>query len=472
MNNEETIKIEEAIELLRTKQFVGLKEKLASMNPADIALLFEELSVSELIGVYRLLPKDLASDTFIEMDSDHQETLIHSFSDSELQEVLSELYLDDTVDIIEEMPANVVKRILRSSDSDTRKMINEILKYPEDSAGSIMTIEYVSLKKDMTVRDALTRIRKVGVDKETIYTCYVTDANNRLIGLVTAKTLLLSDENETIENIREKNVIYVNTLMDKEEVARYFDKYHFMAIPVTDDEDRLVGIVTFDDAIEVITDEATEDIEMMAGITPGEKPYLKTGVFEIWKNRIPWLLILMISSAFTCSIISSFEHALSVCVILTAYIPMIMGTGGNSGGQSSVTIIRSLSLNDISIGDIWKILWKEIRVAFFCGITLAVANFIKMMIFDRADIYESVSANSSLVASMGMNQAVALVALVVCVTMVLTVVIAKIVGCSLPIIAKRIGFDPAVMASPFVTTIVDAISLVVYFKIATMVLGI
>ena len=473
MNNEEIFTPEDIVQLLEGKKYVELKHILSEMNSADIAALFEELSVSELVVVYRLLPKDLAADTFVEMEPDNQETLLHSFSDSELKEVMDELYLDDTVDIIEEMPANVVKRILRSTDADTRSKINQILRYPEDSAGSIMTIEFVRLKKNMTVSEALTRIRRTGVDKETIYTCYVTEeSNNKLIGLVTAKALLLAGEDEIIGDIMETNVIYVNTHQDKEEVASFFDKYHFLAIPVVDEEGRLVGIVTVDDAIEVITDEATEDIELMAAIIPGEKPYLKTGIFETWKNRIPWLMLLMLSSAFTGKIISSFESALSACVILTAYIPMLMGTGGNSGGQSSVTIIRALSLNDVSMGDIFKILWKEPRVALVCGITLGIANFAKMMIFDRGDIVASIGEGAVLLANVPSIQAEMLVSLTVCIALVVTVFCAKVVGAALPVLVKRVGLDPAVMASPIVTTLVDAISLLVYFQIASMLLGI
>ena len=473
MNNEEIFTHEDITDLLGEKKYVELKNILSEMNSADIAAIFEELSVNELVVVYRLLPKDLAADTFVEMEPDNQETLLHSFSDSELKEVMDELYLDDTVDIIEEMPANVVKRILRNTDADTRKKINQILKYPEDSAGSIMTIEFVRLKKNMTVSEALTRIRRTGVDKETIYTCYVTEeSNNKLIGLVTAKALLLANEDDIISEIMETNIIYVNTHQDKEEVAGFFDKYHFLAIPVVDEEGRLVGIVTVDDAIEVITDEATEDIELMAAIIPGEKPYLKTGVFETFKSRIPWLLLLMLSSTFTGKIISSFESALSACVVLTAYIPMLMGTGGNSGGQSSVTIIRALSLNDVEMKDILKILWKETRVALFCGITLGVANFVKMIVFDRGDIVASIGDGSGMLANLPHIQAAMLVSMVVCIALVVTVFCAKVVGAALPIIVKRFGLDPAVMASPFVTTIVDAISLLVYFRIATLVLGI
>lgn len=470
LNENEVNVYEYVAKLLRNKEYLTLKKVLEELNPADIAIIFEDLSLNELIILFRLLPKDLAADTFVEMESDHQEALIRSFSDAELREVLDELYLDDTVDIIEEMPANVVKKILRNTDITTRKNINELLKYPEDSAGSIMTIEFVSLRKNMTVSEALTRIRRTGVDKETIYTCYVTEQNNKLIGIVTAKILLLANEDDVIEDIMETNIIFVNTHDDKEEVASLIDKYHFLAIPVTDDEQRLVGIVTVDDAIEVMTDEATEDIEKMAAITPGEKPYLKTGIFETYFSRVPWLLILMISAAFTQSVISSFEGALSACVVLTAYIPMIMSTGGNSGSQSSVSIIRALSLNDVEMSDILRILWKELRVSILCGVTLAIANFVKMMIFDKGSIIESISMGSGWISTVPPVYCAMLVSIVVCITIIITVFFAKIVGCSLPILAKRLGFDPAVMANPFITTIVDAISLIVYFMVATRML--
>ena len=451
MNFDELTVQEMALELLKNKQFVKLKELLNTMNPADIALFLSELSNDELVIAFRITPKDLAADTFVEMDSEQQQQLIQSFTDKELKEVVDELYLDDAVDIVEEMPANVVKRILRAADTDTRKMINNLLKYPDDSAGSIMTIEYVRLKKDMSVNDAIRRIRETGVDKETIYTCYVTDNNNKLIGLVSAKTLLLAKENDIIEDIMEVNPIYVTTLEDKEVVANAFDKYNFMALPVVDEDQRLVGIVTFDDAIDVLQDEVTEDIEKMAAILPTDKPYMRTGIFETYRKRIPWLLLLMVSATFTGMIINSFESALQAHVILTAFIPMLMDTGGNSGSQASVTIIRGLSLNEIEYRDVLRVVWKEIRVAVLCGITLAAVNFLKCMYID--DVGLSVSVVISL-------------------TLVFTIFIAKVVGCTLPITAKKIGFDPAVMASPFITTIVDALSLMVYFKIASMYLGI
>lgn len=434
--------------LLEEKKYASLRDILSTMNPSDIAALFANIKESKLPLLFRLLPKELAAETFVEMDPDEQEILIRGFSDSELKEVLDELYVDDAVDLVEEMPANVVKRILRQADPDMRKMINEILNYPEDSAGSIMTTEYVSLRPQMTVEEAIKHIRRTGVDKETIYTCYVTDKNRKLIGMVSAKTLLLSEEDSILQDIMESNVISVNTLTDQEEIAQMFYKYNFMAMPVVDGENRLVGIITFDDAIEVMQEEATEDIEKMAAIMPSDKPYLKTSVFEIWKNRIPWLLLLMISATFTGMIITSFEEALAAQVVLTAFIPMLMDTGGNSGSQSSVTVIRGISLNEIQFSDIFRVMWKEVRVAILCGFTLAIANFAKLMLFDRVGLQVSI---------------------VVCLTLVLTVFIAKLVGCTLPMIAKKIGFDPAVMASPFITTIVDAISLLIYFQVASLI---
>ena len=451
----ENIELQELLELLKKKCYAQLREKLERMNPSDIGETFEELYDGSLIAkeelpvLFRILPKESAADAFVEMSGDMQEILIQAFSDKELREVMDDLFLDDTVDIIEEMPAIVVKRILKNIDPATRKTINQVLNYPEDSAGSLMTIEYVSLKKDTTVREAFAHIRKTGVDKETIYTCYVTDPNRKLIGLVTVRELLLADYEDRVSEIMETNIISVTTLDDQEEVAQLFNKYNFYALPVVDREDRLVGIITVDDVLEVMEEEATEDIEKMAAITPSDKPYLKTGVIETWKNRIPWLLILMISATFTGMIITSFEDALSASVALTAFIPMLMDTGGNSGSQASVTIIRGLSLNDIELSDIFRVIWKEARVALLCGLTLAAANFLKLLMLDRVGLA---------------------VAFVVCSTLVVTVFIAKLVGCTLPLLAKRAGFDPAVMASPFITTIVDAISLIVYFQIATAVL--
>ncbi|MBQ3921097.1 MAG: magnesium transporter [Firmicutes bacterium] len=449
------------LEKLRSKNFPQLREVLDSLNPADIAEIFTDLSDDDEIKeedvavLFRILPKDLAADTFVEMDSDMQEGLIKSFSDKELKEVVEDIYLDDTVDIIEEMPANVVDRILRNVDSATRKSINQILNYPEDSVGSIMTIEYITLRPEFTVRDAFAHIRQVGSDKETINNCYVT-SQKKLVGIVSVRDLLLADYDDTIESIMETNVISVMTLDDRETAAQMFNKYDFTAIPVVDKDDRMVGIVTIDDAIDVLTEEATEDIEKMAAITPSEHPYLKASAFETWKQRIPWLLLLMISATFTGIIISNYENALAAQVVLTAFIPMIMDTGGNSGSQASVTVIRSISLGDVDISDILTVIWKEIRVAVLCGATLAAVAFGKIMLVDRL--------------MMGNDDITVLVAAVICLTLLFTVILAKIVGCSLPLIAKRLGFDPAVMASPFITTIVDALSLTIYMKLATMIL--
>lgn len=443
--------LDKILELLENKDFPQLGNLLKDMNPADVAELFEDLPREKMALVFRLLPKELAADAFAYMNPDEQTVLVEAFGDKELHDVVNELYVDDAADMIEEMPANLVKRILRHTDAETRVLINQILNYPKDSAGSIMTMEYVDLKRGMTVEEAFDRIRAIGVEKETVYTCYVTDSRRKLKGIVTVKDLLLAPKNELIRNIMETNIIYVSTHTDKEEVASLFGKYDFLAVPVVDNEERLVGIVTVDDAIDVIQDEATEDIEMMAAITPTDKPYMKTGVFATWKKRIPWLLLLMISATFTGSIITSFEDALSASIVLTGFIPMLMDTGGNAGSQASVSIIRGLSLGEIEYKDIGRILWKEARVAFLCGVSLAVANFVKLLLIDRVTIP---------------------VAIVVCSTLVVTVLAAKLVGCSLPVLAKRIGFDPAVMASPFITTIVDALSLLIYFRIACAVLHI
>lgn len=448
-------------ELLRSKQYAQLRQLLDTLNPADIAETAEDLMDEECITheelplLFRILPKELAADTFIEMNPDMQELLIRSFSDKELELVLEDMYLDDTVDIIEEMPANVVSRILRSVDSATRKNINQILKYPEDSAGSIMTIEYVDLRRDLTVREAFAHIRASGVDKETIYTCYVTD-RKKLIGTVSVRELLLADYDDKLEDIMEENVISVYTTDDKEVVAQMFDKYDFTAIPVVDNEKRLVGIVTVDDAIDVITEEATEDIEKMAALIPSEHPYLRSGVFEIFKQRIPWLLLLMVSATFTGIIITSFETALAAQVALVGFIPMLMDTGGNSGSQASVTVIRGLSVGDIEFSDLVEVVLKEIRIAALCGISLAAVSFVKIILVDRMLLG---------------NEGVSIpVAATVCLSLVLTVMIAKMIGCSLPMLAKKLGFDPAVMASPIITTIVDALSLMIYMNFASVIL--
>lgn len=437
--------------LVEGKKYSAARDVLETMRAADIAAMLEESEPEVVPLLFRLLPKELAADTFVEMDEDQQQLLIQSFSDSELKEVVDELYMDDAVDLVGEMPANVVMRILRQADPEMRKMINEILKYPEDSAGSIMTTEYVSLRPNMTVEDAIKRIRRTGIDKETINTCYVTTDDRRLLGIVTVRALLLNEESSLMEEIMTDDVIKALTTDDRETVAMNFTKYDLSAMPVVDDENRLVGIVTVDDVMDVMQEETTEDIEKMAAITPLDKPYLKTNVFNTYKSRIPWLLLLMISATFTGLIITKFENALASQIALVACIPMLMDTGGNCGSQASVTVIRGISIGEIEFKDILRIIWKEIRVALLVGLTLALTNFIKLMFVDRVGI---------------------MVASVVCLTLVVSVIVAKLVGCSLPMFASKLGFDPAVMASPFITTIVDATSLIIYFEIASIVLKI
>ncbi|MGN0493672.1 MAG: magnesium transporter [Acutalibacteraceae bacterium] len=451
---------EEIFELIEGKKYARLRELLSDMNPADIAQILEEIPEKELPVIFRILPKELAAEVFVEMDSEMQQLLIEAFSDRELREVMDELFMDDTVDIIDEMPATVAKRILRQTDANTRKMINQLLAYPDDSAGSIMTTEYVDLKKTMTVDEAFDRIREVGLDTETIYTCYVIDAGRHLLGIVTVKDLLLNPKSRVLSEIMDENIIFANTLDDKEEVAGQFEKYDLMALPVVDKENRLVGIVTVDDAIDVIQEEATEDIEKMAAILPSDKTYFRTGIIATFKARIPWLMLLMISATFTGAIISSFESKLTIFPALIAFIPMLMDTGGNSGSQSSVTIIRGISLGDIEFRDIFRVIWKEVRVALCCSTALAVVNFIKLWLVDYLLLH-----------TFDAGKQIPEIA-VVCITLFFTVIVAKFIGCVLPILAKRIGFDPAVMASPFITTLVDAISLFIYFRIAILFLGI
>ncbi len=445
------------IELLEDKKFNELKNILSELNSADIGEYFEAVPLGQLVVVFRLLPKELAAEVFVEMESDRQMTLISAFTDKELTAVLDELFVDDFADIVEEMPAVVAKRMLKNADAETRKAVNQILAYPEDSAGSIMTTEYVDLKKGMTVSAAFDRIRRTGLDKETIYTCYVTDSKRRLMGVVSARQLMLSEGDVLISDIMEDEPIFAYTGDDKESVANMFDKYDMLALPIVDNEKRLIGIVTVDDAIDVLQEEVTEDIEKMAAILPTEKPYLRMGVLELFRSRILWLLILMVSATFTGMIITSFEEALASCVVLTAFMPMLMNTGGNSGSQASVTVIRALSLGEVELSDIFKIIYKELRISLLCGATLALLNFLKMWLFDML-----------LLGTDGLTVAVVAV---VNATLFITVVIAKLVGCSLPIIAKKLKLDPAVMASPFITTVVDAISLIVYFTIASVILG-
>ncbi len=446
---------EYAVQLLQEKKFAQLKKELQEMNPADIASLVEEMDEVDEFGereltlLYRILPKEMAADVFTYMDSGMQKVLINAFSDKELRDVIDELYIDDTVDIIEEMPANVVSRILKNTDADTRKQINQLLNYPKDSAGSVMTTEFVYLKKDSTVKEAFDQIRRIGLVKETVYTCYVTE-NRRLLGVVTVLDMLVADYETHIEDIMETNVISVNTHDDQETAAQMLSKYDLAAIPVVDGDNRLVGIVTFDDAMDVIRDEDTEDIEKMAAMLPSDRPYMKQSILQIWKQRIPWLILLMVSATFTGMILSKFEDALSVVPALTIFIPMLMDTGGNSGGQASVTIIRGLSLNEIHFRDIFKVMWKELRVGILCAATIAAVVFVKVIFIDQKG---------------------ASIAAVVAITIFFVIVIAKLVGCTLPMLAKKIGFDPAVMASPFITTIVDALSLLVYFAIASRILN-
>ncbi len=447
--------LDQLIELVQERKFRALREILTEMNEVDIAEFLDELDVEQEILVFRLLPKDLAAEVFSYLEED-QEKLIGALSDKELREVLDELYLDDTVDLIEDLPANMVSRILRNTDASTRSQINKLLNYPKDSAGSLMTTEFVYLHPNNTVEESFARIRKVGLDKETVYTCYVTKSRV-LLGVVTVKRLLMSTYETRISDIMETNVLSVTTHEDKEDVAQMFSKYDLTALPVVDGEDRLVGIITVDDAMDVMEEEATEDFEKMAAILPSDKPYLRTGVFETWKARIPWLMLLMLSATFTGLIITGFESALAACVILTSFIPMLSGTGGNSGSQSSVAVIRALSLGEVEFSDVLAVVWKEIRVALLCGACLGGANFVKMLLVDRWMMHNP--------------DVTVAVAAVVCLTLMLTVVCAKIVGCLLPMAAEKVGIDPAVMAAPFITTVVDALSLLIYFTIATRILG-
>ncbi len=447
------------LKMLDEKKYATMRDILVVMNPSDIAAIFDDLEDHQIPIVFRLLPKEQAAETFVEMELDAQELLIRGFSDNELREVLSELYADDAADIVEEMPANVVKRILKNADPEMRNTINQLLRYPEYSAGSLMTTEYVSLRPSMTVEEAILRIRRQGVDKETIYTCYVTAPDRKLLGLVTVKDLLLADDDELkIEDLMITNLISVTTHTDQEEVAHMFSKYNFLALPVVDTENRMVGIVTFDDAMDVLEEETTEDMEIMSGMLPSEKSYLRSNPLDLFKNRIPWLMLLMVSATFTGLIITGFEDALASVVVLTAFIPMLMGTGGNSGSQSSVTVIRALSLGELEFRDIGRVILKELGTALLCGIALAAVCFIKIYLVDTL-----LFANPDI--TLRVN-------LVVCLALAVTVVIAKSVGCILPMVAKVLHADPAVMASPFITTIVDAVSLLVYFLFAKMLLPI
>ena len=437
--------------LLEDKKYNSARDVLITMEPVDIAALFEEVPPELWTRLFRLLPKDAAAPVFVELDPEKQAEIIRGYSETDIRTLLDELYVDDAADLIEEMPANVVEKILKSASPDMRRSINEILKYPESSTGSIMTTEFVAFHPDITLRNAIEEIRKSGVDKETIYTCYVIDRERHLIGCISARTLLTGDESKTVGELMDPNVISCNTLDDREETARAIGKYGFLALPVCDAEKRLVGIVTVDDAIDVMQTETSEDISKMAAVTPADKPYLKRSVFELYKSRIPWLLLLMISATLTGGIISSFEDALGKMVILTAFIPMLMDTGGNAGGQASVTIIRALSLDEVRFGNLPAVIWKELRVSVMAAVTLAAASFAKICLIDRPENIW--------------------VSLTVCLTLAAIVVLAKLIGCTLPILAKKIGLDPAVVASPFITTIVDAVALLVYFALASALLG-
>lgn len=433
-------------DLLNEKQYHQIREILKDLNEADIAEIIETIENKEdVVRIFRLLPKDNAAEVFSYIPVDYEQMIIESLTNREIGQIMNDLYSDDAVDMLEEMPANVVKKVLAATDRETRRDINSLLKYPEDSAGSIMTVEYVDLRGYMSVSDAIERIRDIGIDKETINNCYVTDAQKHLLGIITLREIVLANSDDNIKDLMEDNIITVHTLDDQEEVAKQFQKYDFAAMPVVDNENRLVGIITVDDVMDIIEEEATEDIEMMAAITPTDQPYMKTSVWDTYKKRIPWLLLLMISASITGKIIQGFEDALSTCVILTAFIPMLMDTGGNCGSQASVSVIRALSLDEVEFKELPLVIWKELKVSIMIGATLSIANFLKIMLID---------------------QTTTMVALVVCLTLFMTVIAAKFVGCSLPVIASKIGFDPAVMASPFITTIVDALSLIVYFNIA------
>jgi len=450
---------EEILKLLEERNFAVLKPLVASMNAIDLAEVFESTETdTQKLLLFRIMPKDLAAETFVEMDSDVQEKLIHKLNDKELKAVMDELFLDDTVDLIEEMPASVVKRVLAQSDNETRAYINQLLKYPKDSAGSIMTIEFVSLRPMMTVDEAFERIRRIAIDKETIYTCYVTDPTNKLMGLVTAKDLMLAQKTALISDIMNDNVIYAHTEDDKEAVARMISDYGFLALPIVDREMRLVGIVTVDDAMDVLQEENTEDIAKMAAVTPTDKPYLKTSIWRICLNRLPWLLLLLVSSTFSGLIISANESTLNMPIygiVLTACMPMLMGTGGNAGSQASAMIIRGLAIGEVEFSDFWKVVWKEIRVSVLMGVFLSIACFAKVMLIDKLYLVDNGT----------------LVGLVISLSMLATIIIAKLIGSILPLLAQKCRLDPAVVASPFITTMVDVLSLTIYCAFAVAMLG-
>ena len=450
MDNENERIEDELLRLVEEKKFRELKSRLVEMNEVDIASFMEELDSEKTVVVFRMLPKELATDVFAELEPEQQQQIVTSITDYELGAIINDLYVDDAVDMLEELPANVVKRVLKNSNPEQRKLLNQFLKYPEDSAGSVMTAEFVNLKKNMTVADAFEYIRRHGVDKETIYTCYVTDDTRRLQGVVTVKDLLMSSYETKIDDIMDDNVIKVTTTEDQEEVANLFNEYNLLALPVVDNEERLVGIITVDDVMDVMEAEATEDIEKMAAIIPSEKPYLKTGVLTLARNRIPWLLVLMFSSMITGNILLRYENAFAAIPLLVTFVPMLMDTGGNSGSQASTMIIRGMAIGDIELSDVAKVVWKELRVGMLCGAVLAMANFVRLMI--------QYPGNT-------------MICLTVVLSVFFTVISAKTIGCSLPILAKAVHLDPALIASPMLTTIVDAASLTIYFTFATWILG-
>lgn len=438
------------LDLIDEKKFIEARNELKNKNVVDIASLFEEMSKENVVKIFRVLPKDIAADVFSYMEHEQKLYIIDSLTDTEVSNIIDELFIDDTVDFLEELPANVVKRVLKNTNADTRKIINQLLKYPDSSAGSIMTIEYADLKKEMTVEEAIKHIKKIGVDKETINTCYVVGNNRLLEGIVSIRKLILSDSNILIKDIMNKDMISVTTLDDQENIADLFKKYDLLSIPVTDNEKKLVGIITIDDIVDIIDQENTEDFQKMAAMAPSDEEYLKTSVWNLAKHRIVWLLVLMISATFTGNIIKKFEDILQSVVILAAFIPMLMDTGGNAGSQSSTLVIRGLALGDITLKDVLKVLSKEFRVSSIVGLVLALVNFIRVYYFEKTDLYISIT---------------------VCVTLFFTIVLAKIVGGTLPIAAKKLKLDPAIMASPLITTIVDAVALVLYFSMASWLLG-
>ena len=449
---------EELTELLDRRDMKRLQQRLEDMQEFDVAEFLSEIGDNRMPMVFRLLSKETAAEVFANFDAPEQEQVINSITDSELSGILEELYVDDAVDMMEELPANVVKRVMRTATPETRKLINQYLHYPENSAGSIMTAEFIDLKKYMSVRESIARIRRIGEDKETIYICFVTSADRKLEGIVTVKDLLLAEDDTVIENLMDTNVIFATTTEDQESVAEKISDYDLMAIPVVDLEGRLVGIVTVDDVIDVMEEETTEDFEIMAGMTPSDKPYSRTGTLEMWKNRIPWLMFLMLSATFTSMILTKFEDMLAVQAGLVAFIPMLMGTGGNSGAQASTAVIRSLSLGDTEPKDAFRVMWKEWRVAAICGITLAAVNFVKMLLLDGMLLH-----NDSVTIA---------VAATVSVSIVFIVMFAKVVGSMLPIIAEKVGVDPAVMANPLISTMTDAVSLLIYINVARLILHI